>query len=336
MDRKSTSIQPLPTLNQLSRRITPPRHMQPLSGASLATTTLHRGCTSCFSHFHKLTRELREMILDELLTDGTNDVQLRRIGDHNITSAAIEELEKLKMVDKEMHIEATNYMYLRHRFVFVDEEQPCRVLLRTFNRQTSLANRQLIRRIYIPQFTIQGLIYNSETPMRSLCLRSRFDLDSARSSYLQSKYPKSPIPYDFRSDASVFSSLHQDMQLTMQLLRFTFPSLKRLDLGLDILECLPYRGDDSYLGSSSLSHAVAYARKGAWKWSYMMDRLCELKTFPGIRQMSVQIFWKDFIERRAVLDIQMTDELRKELQHLFLAQLREQIPAVKITGQSVS
>ncbi|KAF2253524.1 hypothetical protein BU26DRAFT_501689 [Trematosphaeria pertusa] len=287
--------------------------------------------------FERLPREVQQMIFKEALTDCDSDIifDANQSGENH---SCLRVLETLSSVKLEIYQSALDYMGDILRIVITIDEEPHRTTLQAFRRQMPYEIRRSFKRVYLPKFTIVGLICpETWLPERKIgigLINMPHRLIDSRTPYANKKLLEVGWNEELNEDIWYTMALRQDMRLGLQLLRNTFPSLQHLDLGVDLLECIP---PSNFTLSGSLDNVRAQG-PGLRPTSHVVEHLGSLATFPGIQAMCIRVFWDDFIERRKAFstNIPLTDEIRIELQEYVIAALRHLIPAKSITGHSLS
>ncbi|KAF2650196.1 hypothetical protein K491DRAFT_782779 [Lophiostoma macrostomum CBS 122681] len=253
--------------------------------------------------FRHLPYELRKQIyVDCLSTDGQQLDATFTLQNDVLKGPPI---MGLLLADKETHAEVFNLLFSEFRLCLVDTERPHRFILRSLLKSLKSIDRSRVKKIYLLNFTVQGLVRELESGHYDLWERWNGE-------------PKSIL---------------KDICSTFALLPIVFPALSQLDAEFDVCDCL--RGstptttrDDSPISWITGSDRVRYS-----PWA---SAIYVLSNTVFVKSLDIRVFWHDRIEKRrrevGIISNPSSDKIRKALQSICLDTLRKRLPAKSLTG----
>jgi hypothetical protein len=122
------------------------------------------------------------------------------------------------------------------RWDFVSDTQPHWFLLMAFQSQVPLEIRERIKHVYLPRVTARGLVNPAALPPDIIHEIGMIILLPPTSAY--SAYFQRIDEYDSQDGAKMTVSIKSDISVGMTLLPRALPSIDKLDIGLDICDCI--------------------------------------------------------------------------------------------------
>ena len=279
-----------------------------------------------------LPLEIKQMIFKWAASDNSSDIQIRLLHDNEgqLHAPAVDLLTKLKdQYSTKAYHQAVEYLTgSMFRWTFNSDTQPHRYLLRAFRNSVPMEVRQRIKHAYLPRVTVYGLI-NPAT--RSTSFKN-----------LRMPNPSVPEPYSdyftrlgatpFLDWVVLIIQIKKDNAGGMQLLPIALPSLKKLDLGLDILDCLERKPelmtDDTFVRSEDWMYLL--------QCSPLSGGFGALANLTEIANLDIRVIWYDFLDKKRNFP-GFSGEIEKKA-HVFLMEtFCLSLPAAKsIVGHSDS
>ncbi|KAI4658542.1 uncharacterized protein J4E79_006948 [Alternaria viburni] len=225
-----------------------------------------------------LPLEIKQMIFKWAASDNSSEIQIRLLHDNEgqLHAPAVDLLAKLK----EQYSAKAYYQA-------VDDTQPHRYLLRAFRNSVPMEVRQRIKHAYLPRVTVKGLI-NPDTLSTSLEDLQMMEVGSLLdySAYFTRLGAKATS-----DDASIVMKIKRDIAGGISLLPHILPSLEKLDLGLDVIDCCQinprvlalYRPQGEILG--------------LLRYGPLTVGLGALANLKDVTRLDVRVYWNDFLHK---------------------------------------
>jgi hypothetical protein len=268
-----------------------------------------------------LPLEVKQMIFKWAASNNTSDIQISLLHDNE------DRLDAPAVDSADVYTQAVQYLTgLAFRWTFISDSQPHRFLLRDFRISVPAEVRQLIEHVYLPRVTVYGLT-NSVT--QSISLED-----------LQIRHRPGPIHYsDYltRLGAASVSSysgtilvqIKRDIAGGISLLPLVLPSLNKLDLGLDIIDCL-HRNILSLHSNVTLSYqSQPHLNDGPLTAG--LGALGKSEAIPGL---DVRVIWKDFLKKDQTFEINFTEDVEKASQDSYINALGLSAPVKSVVSHS--
>jgi hypothetical protein len=258
--------------------------------------------------FQHLPIELRKQIyIDTFATDGQRDATFTFQND--VLKGP--PIMSLILADKQTHAEVFDMLFGEFRLCLIDTEKPHRFLLRSLLKSLKPVDRSRVKKIYLVNSTLQGLLYDPR-------FSALYD------------------PSSFPSFQSRSQPIMRNIHSTFLLLSNALPALTQLDIEFDICECVPNggRGVDSIewlAQKKGLPQCYHYSGTD----NPLATAALGLLGSGILKNLEVRLFWHSRIEtlrREAGLYILSSDEIRNEVTHRYLELLRNALPAKSITA----
>ena len=240
-----------------------------------------------------LPLEIKQMIFKWAASDNSSDIQIRLLHDNEgqLHAPAVDLLAKLKdQYSAKAYYQAVEYLTgSTFRWTFSSDTQPHRYLLRAFRNSVPMEVRQRIKHAYLPRVTVYGLI-NPATQSTSF-------------ENLRIHNPSIPIPYsDYFTRLGAMTSFNwtlmvvqikKDITGGMQLLPIALPSLKKLAIGLDPIDCLerhPKQITHRDIRPDDLSSRIT--------WGPLPGGFGALANLTEIANLDIRVIWYDFLDKK--------------------------------------
>jgi len=280
-----------------------------------------------------LPLEIKQMIFKWAASDNSSDIQIRLLHDNEgqLHAPAVDLLTKLKdQYSAKAYHQAVEYLTgSTFRWTFSSDTQPHRYLLRAFRNSVPMEVRQQIKHAYLPRVTVYGLI-NPATQSTSF-------------EHLQMVSPSILMPYsDYFTRLGAMTTyeelfivmrIRNDIAGGIQLLPITLPSLKKLDLSLDIIDCWRRQPE----------RAIRVRVTRSEDWMYLLQcsplpaGVGALANLAGIANLDIRVIWDDFLEKKRNFAGTCSGEIEKKAHVIFMEALRSSLPAARsIVGHSDS
>jgi hypothetical protein len=255
-------------------------------------------------------------------SDDSDDIEIRLTHDDEnmLRAPALDLLEELKLeYSAELYTQASQYLTgPTFRWVFVSDTQPHRYLLRAFREHVPKGIRDMITRVYLPHVTARGYT-------RPSAGYHNIDLNIPHS-WNYDHYFIRIDPVRKGDWSHIMRAIRKDIGFGITLLAHVLPSIKRLDIGLDVLDCVP-----------SLSYHIRMLGPG-WpnteNGGPLLEQMIPLKNLKTIGDIDVRICWDDFFQQDRIPDTPLARDTDTDWQRRFMDKLVKHIPANSIIGHS--
>jgi hypothetical protein len=277
-----------------------------------------------------LPLEVKQMIFKWAASDNDSEIQISLLHDNEdrLDAPAVDPLAKLKHeYSADVYTQAVQYLTgPAFRWTLISDSQPHRFLLRAFRISVPAEVRQLIEHAYLPRVTVYGLT-NSVTQSISLeDLHIMHRPGSTHYSDYLTRRGAASVSYNYYM---ILTQIKRDIAGGVSLLPLVLPSLNKLDLGLDIIDCLhrdmlnPQRNATlTYRNQPQLSHGPLIAGLGA------------LGKSEAITGLAVRVIWKDFLKKDQTFEINFTEVVEKALQDSYIKALGLSAPVKSVVSYS--
>lgn len=300
------------------------RRMMPMAGAS-----------SRAKSFHDLPLELRQNIVCYAATDSFEacklfvtytlyDITHDKTG--RVQSQTLAILDQIRRVGKEIFEVAIGYLTSpRFRWVFVSQAQPHLYLVRTLRKYLHKTILARIKHVSLPHFTVMGHIHPAHSLIERECV-DQWEIESMRGTlaYVQR------LPQEDTKSADRFGNkVANDVGYSLTLLPHTIPALQRLDIDLDVADCLL-----SGYGRFAL-RTIIRLPSSRWPTKLTGGIITPLTAFGNAKTaggIELHVFWKDSGMRSRITRYKLSDGIAKLLQELFVEGMREESPFKSITS----
>jgi len=270
-----------------------------------------------------LPLEIKQMIFKWAASDNSSEIQIRLLhgNEGQLHAPAIDLLTKLKdQYSSKAYYQAVEYLTgSTFRWTFSSDTQPDRYLLRAFRNSVPMEVRQRIKHAYLPRVTVYGLI-NPATRSTSF-------------EHLQTVNPSILMPYpDYftrlgakaASDySSIVMKIKRDIAGGISLLPHILPSLEKLDLGLDIIDCCQTNPKDlaQYCPQDEILGLLGFGplRGG-------LEALANLK---DITSLDVRVYWGDFLHKEQLSGCDLITDNETQYRDHIIKALCLSLPAAK-------
>ncbi|KAI4648097.1 hypothetical protein J4E93_004508 [Alternaria ventricosa] len=235
-----------------------------------------------------LPLEIKQMIFKWAASDNSSEIQIRLLHDNEdrLHAPTVDLLAKLKdQYSAKAYCQAVEYLTgSMFRWTFSSDTQPHRYLLRVFRNSVPMEVRQRIQHAYLPRVTVRGLV-NPDTLSTSLedleMMEMGLLLDC--SDYLTRLSAKATS-----DSTSIVMKINRDIAGGISLLPHILPSLKKLDLGLDVIDCCLANPDDLRLCRQGRI-------KGLLRYGPLTGGLGALANLKDVTSLDVRVYWNDFL-----------------------------------------
>ena len=132
-----------------------------------------------------------------------------------------------------------------------------------------------------------------------------------------------------QDDAKITLAINIDFSVGMTLLPRALPSMEKLDIGLDIFECMcPSMGD------ANVYSAVYNFRKDRRSLTVgpLMSTLNPPAHLNSVTDVNIRVFWGDHYQRGRTFSDTLNKPIQEGMQDLYIWELKQQIPAKHITS----
>jgi hypothetical protein len=283
-----------------------------------------------------LPTELKQMIFKFTATDedNTNELHVKLAADQasspTLQSSAIALLGNLKKHKSmaTMYDQALQYLTdPTFRWVFISDAQPHRFLLVAFRNQVPIEIRERIKHVYLPKVSVEGLVDPATLPQGTIHQTGWIMLLPPTSRY--SAYFQRIDPDQSQDVAKIIVAMKTDISLGTTLLPCVLPSIDRLDIGLDIGECIGQSTSDQDVFSTVLK-----LRKGSRSFMVgpLMSTLTPLVHLKNIADVDIRVFWNDHYQRGRTFADTLNKALQEEVQDLYIREFKQQVPAKSVTS----
>ncbi|KAF2635357.1 hypothetical protein P280DRAFT_536441 [Massarina eburnea CBS 473.64] len=278
-----------------------------------------------------LPRELKQQILRESFdaTGRYNDVKIGLADDcETILFPALDIVDKLKAVDLRLFEEAKAYLFNKpslFRFAFVGNIWPHRYILRAFRSRVPLEDRQKITHIYLEKYSSE-IFFHSNDP-------------SDRRSHTNPIHPASQRPYPNKTwDYFCSRCALKDMHHALVVFPMILPSVVRLDMGIDVIECISrsYGPDNRSVSVARDVESAIQPRRDIntnryfiFKESLMNHAVLTLRGLRGVKEICV--CWSNFLHRGDEYDGEAMKASEEKAERLFIRLMKHQIVGKTIT-----
>ena len=275
-----------------------------------------------------LPLEIKQIIFKWAANDNSSEIQIRLLHDNDdrLHAPAVDLLTKLKdQYSAKLYNQALEYLTGSiFRWTFSSDTQPHRYLLRAFRNSVPMEVRQRIKHAYLPRVTVYGLI-NPATQSTSF-------------ENLGLSEPSIPRPHsDYftrlgaTTSSTTFDRLLMIMQIKkdiaggMQLLPITLPSLTKLDLRLDIIDCLQRNPED----------AIQFEATCLVDWMNLLQSgplpggFGALANLVGIANLDIRVIWDDFLDKKRNFAGRCSGEIEKKAHDILMKALCLSLPAAR-------
>jgi hypothetical protein len=135
--------------------------------------------------------------------------------------------------------------------------------------------------------------------------------------------------YHSQEDAKMTVSIKSDISMDNTLLPRVLPSIDRLDISLDICECIGLSTREKDVFS-----VVLNLRKGRINFTVgpLMSTLARLAYLKNIANVDIRVFWKDHYQHGRTFFNTPNKTLQEEVQDLYIKEFKQRIPAKSITS----
>ncbi|EOA89078.1 hypothetical protein ACJQWK_06045 [Exserohilum turcicum] len=278
----------------------------------------------------KMPLELKQMVFNQIAIGDTNDIEIKLADEYSQTleSPVLDLLADLKRwYPEDVYIAAIYYFTgLQFRWVFVSDHEPYRKLFRIFRKQIPIEVRERIKHIYLRRVRLASLMNQVQLLFNSLPHSDETQLPhiSDYPRYLQPIVEKLPQVQGL----DIFHAILLEIRSAMLLLPHAIPSLDKLDLGLEISDCL--------ITLHSQGKLYRYSRfisqdTGTNAIDGLVITLSPLKTIANISQLNIRIIWDSNLEHDTKR-IKITDKKEEYTKNSVIKALHKEIPAKSITG----
>ena len=278
-----------------------------------------------------LPLEIKQMIFKWTASDNSSEIQIRLLHDNEdrLHAPAVDLLAKLKdQYSAKAYYQAVEYLTgSMFRWTFSSDTQPHRYLLRAFRDSVPMEVRQRIKHAYLPRVTVYGLI-NPAT--RSISFENLPWVNPSIQMPYSDYFTRLGATTSFSSHLVVMH-IKKDIAGGMQLLPITLPSPKKLDISLDIIDCLQRNPEDA------IQHKVT--RFIDWMNLLQSGPLAggfgALANLAGIASLDIRVIWDDFLNKKRNFEGTCSGEIEKKAHDLFMEALCLSLPdAESIVGHS--
>jgi hypothetical protein len=196
-----------------------------------------------------------------------------------------------------------------------------------FRSQVPLEIRERTKHVYLPQVSAEGLVNPATLPqdtIHEIGLPILLPPTSAYSAYFQ-RIDKNHS----QDDVKIIVAIKSDLSVGMTLLPRALPSIDKLDIGLDICECM-----SQSMGDVNVYSAVYHFRKGNRSFTVgsLMSTLSPLAHLNNVADVDIRVFWGDHYQRGGTFIDTLNKPIQEEMQDLYIWELKQQIPAKSITS----
>jgi hypothetical protein len=124
-------------------------------------------------------------------------------------------------------------------------------------------------------------------------------------------------------------TIRNDISLGMALLPCALPSIERLDISIDICDCIGQSTTDP-----NVSIKLRELRNGRCNFTTgpLMSSLGPLADLKNVANVDIRIFWDDYYQHGRSFWDTLSKTNQEEMQDLYIKELQQQIPAKSITG----
>jgi len=289
--------------------------------------------------FNSLALELKQAIYQYAAIDddhgNQNEIRVTYILDKKshdgigtLQSQTLTTLEKLLKVDSYIWQEAIDYLTgPLFCWVLVSDAQPHMFLLRALRKNVPKEVLSRVGHVHLLRVSIQRHTY--ELVERHQARGEPSELSSFEDIISASPY-LSCLGNQYTMDDTTFTAkVKRDISYAMTLLPHAFPSLHRLDISLDTLDCLVDALSPSPIDTHHVQDLV-YLTKDIRR--PLVTELTSLKHMESIAIIEICVFWEDSLGSHRPPGYDLSDKTLRTLQQTFIEALRLRIPAKSITG----
>ncbi|KAI4607722.1 hypothetical protein J4E80_009463 [Alternaria sp. BMP 0032] len=236
-----------------------------------------------------LPLEIKQMVFKWAASDNGGKIHIRLLHDNEdrLHAPAVDLLAKLKdQYSAKVYYQAVEYLTgSMFRWTFNSDTQPHRYLLRAVRDSVPMEVRQRIKHVYLPRVTVKGLI-NPDTLSTSLEDLQLMEVGSLLdySDYFTRLGAKAASNCD-----SIVMKIKRDLAGGISLLPHTLPSLERLDLGLDIIDCCQTKGFALHRPQDEILGLLGFGP--------LTGGLGALANLKDITSLDVRVYWDDFLHK---------------------------------------
>ncbi|EUC47673.1 hypothetical protein COCMIDRAFT_3465 [Bipolaris oryzae ATCC 44560] len=282
----------------------------------------------------RMPLEIKHMVFKWAVSNNGGDgaitdieVDLARDNKQSLKSPALDLLAALaQCYPADVYKDATEYLTTPwFRWVFISHEEPHNSLLSAFYKQVPFDIRKRIKHVYLRKLRVTSLIHRQEFPVKwGMMLPLRLPKLADYSDYLRRIDGEGS-----RKKTKVCLALVEDIPHGIALLSLMLPSIKKLDVGLDVFDYLL----EIRIVASTLSTLVADFREDPNIFSIYTAYTAAILPLKGLRRISkisMRVVWDNHFEQGD--DDDPSNGEKEELQELLFNFLRKEIPAKSITS----
>jgi hypothetical protein len=255
-----------------------------------------------------------------------NDTTDAEIG--TLQSQAIATLEKLLKVARNTWQEPVDYLTgPLFCWVLISDEAPHMFLLRALRKSVPKEVFSKIVHARLLRVSLQRHTFgvHSESVSVSRAYQASLDMISASAylSHLGSQYTA--------EENHLIAKVKSDIRYAMTLLPHTFTSLRRLDINLDIVDCIHKAGHPPALNIRDIlgKDFDRHNDRGP-----LVEPLATLRHMKTISLVDIRVLWVDFLGSRRPSGYDLCDVTVQNFQQILIEALKKRIPAKSITGHA--
>ena len=246
---------------------------------------------SVFDRVEALPTEIKWMIFKQAAVDGEKDIHVTSGNqeDSELQGPVFDLLSNLKRKKQSLYFGAAYYLCgPPFRWILISKSQSHRFLLLALRKQIPHDFLSLIQHIFLPRVSQQKSVYTLEGNT---------------------------------------ASAMRDIRSGLVLLSRTLPGLKRLDLGLDLIDFIVRGLEHCVKEQVSRRRVLDFISHSIW-----FRELSGLGALHNIRDVEICIYWAPYWEHPPSFWAKINDELKEEARALFTEDLKIRLQAKSITG----
>jgi hypothetical protein len=277
-----------------------------------------------------LPLEVKQMIFKLAASDNDSDIQISLLHDNEdrLDAPAVDLLAKLKHeYSADVYTQAVQYLTgPAFRWTFISDSQPHRFLLRAFRISVPAEVRKLIEHAYLPRVTVYGLT-NSVT--QSISLEDLLIMHRPGSTHYSDYLTRLGAASASAYSSTILFQIKRDIAGGISLLPLVLPSLNKLDLSLDIIDC-SHTDILSLHGNATLSDQSQFQLING----PLIAGLGALGKSEAITGLAVRVIWKDFLKKDQSFRVEFTEDVEKVSQDSYIKALGLSAPVKSVVSHS--